>query len=84
MKACVAVLCLLASGAGLAQTAYPENEAAAAWHGLAASYVRKALRDQTLDRDPVLNARVDTVMAAVGAAVAAADPRFAQAAWMPM
>lgn len=81
MKACVAVLCLLVSGAALAQSAYPETEAAAAWRGLAASYVRKALREQTLDRDPVLNARVDAVMAAVGAAAAAVDPRFAGSAW---
>ena len=46
MKACVAVVLSLVSGACLAQTAYPETEAAAAWRGLAASYVRKALRDQ--------------------------------------
>ena len=81
MKACVAVVFVLVSGACLAQTAYPETEAAAAWRGLAASYVRKALRDQTLDRDPALNARVDAAMAAVGAAVAAIDPRFAKSSW---
>jgi len=61
--------------------AYPETESAAAWRSLASSYVRKALREQKLDRDPVLNARVDTVMAAVAQAVAAIDPRFARAAW---
>jgi len=81
MKACLAVVLSLVSGACLAQTAYPETEAAAAWRGLAASYVRKALRDQTLDRDPVLNARVDAAMAAVAVAVAAIDPRFAQSTW---
>jgi predicted Zn-dependent protease len=81
MKICVAVVLLLVNGVCLAQAAYPETEAAAAWRGLAAGYVRKALRDQTLDRDPVLNARVDAVMAAVGAAAAAIDPRFAKSAW---
>ena len=81
MKTCVAAVLLLVSSACLAQAAYPEPEAAAAWRGLAASYVRKALKDQTLARDPVLNARVDAVMAAVGAAVAVIDPRFGGAAW---
>lgn len=91
MKTCVAVVLLLYGCACLAQApaagrpqsgaAYPESEAAAAWRSLAASYVRKALKDQTLDQDPALNARVDSVMAAVGAAVAAIDLRFAQSAW---
>jgi predicted Zn-dependent protease len=91
MKTCVAVVLLLfgsvclaqapASGGQQSGTAYPEPEAAAAWRALAASYVRKALNDQTLNRDPVLNARVDKVMSAVGAAVAAIDPRFAPSAW---
>ena len=91
MKTCVAVVFLFFGGICLAQmspdgspqsqAAYPESEAAAAWRGLAASYVRKALKDQTLDRDPALNARVDTVMAAVGAAVAAIDSRFADSSW---
>lgn len=91
MKTCIAVAFLLFGGVCLAQAppedtpqchaAYPESEAAAAWRGLAASYVRKALKDRTLDRDPALNARVDAVMAAVGAAVAAIDPRFAKASW---
>jgi predicted Zn-dependent protease len=63
------------------QAAYPESEAAAAWRGLAASFVRNAMKDQTLDRDPALNARVDAVMAAVGAAVAAIDARFANSSW---
>jgi len=61
--------------------AYPASEAAAAWRALAASYVRKAVKDHTLDRDPVLNARVDRVMAAVGAAVATINPYFAASAW---
>lgn len=61
--------------------AYPEPDAAAAWRALAASYVRKALNDQTLNKDAVLNARVDAVMAAVGTALAARDRRFADAAW---
>lgn len=61
--------------------AYPPSEAAAAWRALAASYVRKAINDHTLNRDPVLNARVDRVMAAVGAAAAAIDPRFPASAW---
>lgn len=61
--------------------AYPEPEAAAAWRGLAAGYVRKALEDRKLDQDPALNARVDAVMAGIGAAVAAIDPRFSAASW---
>ena len=91
MKTCVAALLMLFGGACFAQVppdgmaqkhaVYPESEAAAAWRGLAASYVRKALKDQTLDRDPTLNARVDSVMAAVGAAVAAIDSRFADSSW---
>ena len=91
MKTCVAVVLLLFGGFSLAQVppdgrplnqaAYPESEAAEAWRGLAASYVRKALREQKLNKDPVLNARVDAVMAAVGTAVAAMDARFAGAAW---
>jgi predicted Zn-dependent protease len=91
MKTCVAMVLLLFGGVCFAQAspdgrpqnqaAYPESETAAAWRGLAASYVRKALKDQTLGKDPALNARVDTVMAAVGAAVAAIDLRFAKASW---
>ena len=91
MQTYVAVVLLLLGGVCFAQAppdgrtqdqaAYPESEAAAAWRGLAASYVRKALRDQTLDKDPALNARVDTVMASVGAAVAAIDLRFADSSW---
>ena len=91
MKTCVAVALLLFGAVCFAQVppeggprnraAYPESDAAAAWQGLAASYVRKAVKDRAVDRDPVLNARVDTVMAAVGAAVAAIDARFAKASW---
>jgi predicted Zn-dependent protease len=91
MRVCVAVLLLTFGCMGFAQApvpggarreaAYPESEAAAAWRALASSYVRKALRERKLDRDPVLNARVDAVMAAVGAAVAAIDPRYASASW---
>ncbi len=90
MKACITVVLLLFAGACLGQAspdgaqnraAYPESEAAAAWRELAAGYVRKALKDQTLDQDRTLNVRVDAVMAAVGAAVAAIDPRFAGASW---
>lgn len=80
MRTCVAVVLMLFGGSSFAQ-AYPETEAAAAWRALASSYVRKALEDRAVDRDPALNARVDAVMAAVGAAVAAVDPRFAGAAW---
>lgn len=91
MRTGVAVVLLLFGGACLAElppdgraqsaAAYPEAEAAAAWKGLAAGYVRQALKDRTLDKDPVLNARVDTVMDAVGAAAAAIDSRFARASW---
>jgi len=87
MKTYIAVVLCLFGGACLAQVspqskaAYPELEAAEAWRGLAAGYVRKALKDQAVDQDPALNARVDTVMAAVGAAVGAIDSRFANASW---
>ena len=91
MKRCIAAMLLLFCGVCYSQmtpdgrprtqTAYPELEAAAAWRGLAAGYVRKALKDHTLDEDPTLNARIDAVMAAVGAAVAVIDTRFADSAW---
>ena len=90
IKRFIAAALLLVCGPCLAQVppstaggyaAYPASEAAAAWRALAASYVRKAIEDHTLDRDPVLNARVDKVMAAVGAAAAEIDPRFAASAW---
>jgi predicted Zn-dependent protease len=91
MRVCVALIFLLFGGMGIAQmpmqggtrheAAYPDSEAAEAWRGLAASYVRKALRDQKLDKDPVLNGRIDAVMAAVGAAAGAIDARFAGSTW---
>lgn len=91
MKACVAAVLFLLSGFCFSQgpasseppgpAAYPESEAAAAWRGLAASYIRQALKDRMLNKDSALNARVDTVMAAVGAAVAAIDSRFANSYW---
>lgn len=91
MKSCIAVVVLLFGGIcvaqaaadGVAQTraAYPASEADAAWRGLAAGYVRKALEDRTLDRDRTLNARIDAVMTAVGAAVAAIDPRYSNLSW---
>lgn len=90
IKACLAAVLMLAWGVCFSQApaggsrivaAYPASEAAAAWRALAASYVRKAIKDHTLNRDPVLNARVDRVMAAVGAAAATIDPRFAASAW---
>jgi predicted Zn-dependent protease len=91
MKTCIAAALLFFGGVCFAQVspdarpqtqvAYPEAEAAAAWRGLAAGYVRRALKDHTLDQDPVLNARVDAVMTAVGAAVAAIDSRFAKSSW---
>jgi len=91
MRTCVAIVLLVFCGIGVAQVppdrgggnrdAYPELEAVAAWKALAAGYVAKAVKDQTLDQDPVLNARVDRVMAAVGAAVAAIDSRFAKSVW---
>ena len=91
MRTYLAALLLLCAGLGIAQVpsggetmtglAYPEPEANAAWRALASGYVRKALRDQKLDKDPVLNARVDAAMAAVGAAVAVIDQRFAGSGW---
>ena len=91
MKTCIAVALLLFAAVCFAQNApgnksqsqvaYPEAEAVDAWRGLAAGYVRKALADHTLNQDRSLNARVDAVMASVGAAVAAIDPRFAHSAW---
>lgn len=91
MKTCIAVVLLLVSNLGWSQVtligrqqnpaAYPESEASAAWHALAAGYVRQALKERTLDEEAALNARVDTVMAAVGTAAAAIDPRFPATYW---
>ena len=61
--------------------AYPEQESAAVWRALGASYVRKALRDNLLDRDPAWNARLDSVMAAIGVAAATLFPDYAKASW---
>ncbi len=94
MRTCVLLVLLLFHGFCIADAkgaksagappyavAYPVTDSHAAWRGLAASYIRKAERDQTLNRDPLLNARVDRVVAVVGAAVAAIDERFANATW---
>lgn len=56
-------------------------EASTAWRALAAGYVRKALRDEKLDRDAKLNARVDRIMATMGALAAGIYARFASARW---
>ena len=81
----VALLLLLFAGSGFAQqtdpAAYPEPDSVDAWRSLGASYIRKALKEQKLDKDPVLNARIDAAMAAVGAAAAAIDPRHAASGW---
>jgi predicted Zn-dependent protease len=61
--------------------AYPEQESAAVWRSLGASYVRKALRDNLLDLDPTWNTRVDAVMASVGAAASTLFPHYAGSAW---
>lgn len=89
MKSCLSAVLLLLSGLCWAQApvdareqaAYPEAEASAAWHALGASYVRQALKNNTLEKDRVLNARIDAVMAVVGAAVAAIDARFPETYW---
>src|SRR4051812_5571058 len=65
----------------LTPAAYPEQDAAAVWRSLGASYVRKAMKDNQLDRDPVLNARLDAVMSAVGVAAGKANPQFSGAVW---
>ena len=61
--------------------AYPEKESAAVWRSLGASYVRKALKNNLLDRDPAWNARLDAVMAAVGTAAGTLYPDFAGSSW---
>lgn len=91
MRTCIALALWLVCIACLAQAppadrpqnraAYPEPEAAGAWRSLAAGYLRKALKDNKLDRDPVLNARVDAVMSGVGVAAGRIDPRFSGSAW---
>ena len=65
----------------LDSAAYPESETAAVWRSLGASYVRKALKDNLLDRDPGRNERVDSVMAAVGEAAGVLFPPYRKSAW---
>jgi len=75
-------ICLAQAPSGVRyQNAYPEQESAAVWRSLGASYVRKALKDNLLDRDPAWNARLDAVMAAVGTAAATLFPDYAGASW---
>ena len=61
--------------------AYPRGESAAVWRSLGADYVRKAVREKTLDRDPAWNGRADAVMTAVASAAATLYPRFDKSAW---
>ncbi len=61
--------------------AYAEMEVAAEWQSLAASHVRQARKANTLYLDPAWNARVDTVVSAIGAAAASLYPRFANTSW---
>lgn len=63
------------------QAAYPAPEAAAVWRSLGASYVRKAVKDNQLVRDPLLNARLDAVVLAIGHAASTLYPRFTGATW---
>ena len=65
----------------LTPTAYSEQDSSAVWRSLGASYVRKALKEDTLNRDPAWNARLDTVMAAIGAAAARLYPTLAGTRW---
>ena len=65
----------------LDSAAYPESETAAVWRSLGASYVRKALNHNLLDRDPGRNERVDSVMAAVGEAAGVLFPPYRKSAW---
>src|SRR5687768_7041963 len=86
-----AVACLLFPAFCLAQppaaaryqhpSAYPEPESSAVWRSLGASYVRKALKDNSVDRDPALNSRLDAVMLAVGKAAGGLYPKSARSAW---
>jgi len=91
MKSLLAAALLLCSSFCLAQfpytaserleAVYPDAEVSAVWHALGAAYVRKALDDKTLDRDPELNARIDAVTERVAAAVASISPRFPADYW---
>jgi len=90
-KAHLVVACLLFPAFCLAQppaavryqhpAAYPEPESSAVWKSLGASYVRKALKDNALERDPALNSRIDAVMAAVGTAAGTLYPKYARSTW---
>jgi len=87
----LAVACLLFPAFCLAQApggvrylnpmAFPEPESSAVWRSLGASYLRKAIRDNALERDPALNSRIDTVMGAVAAAAASHYPRLSGSSW---
>jgi predicted Zn-dependent protease len=88
----IAAALLLFSGACLAQApssapryqaqaAYPEKESAAVWRSLGASYVRKAVKDNLLDRDPQWNTRLDAVMAEVGTAASKLYPKYLGTSW---
>jgi len=91
MKSLLAAALLLCSSFCLAQfpytaserleAVYPDAEVSAVWQALGAAYVRKALDDKTLDRDPELNARIDAVTERVAAAVASISPRFPANYW---
>ena len=65
----------------LEPAAYPEQDSSAVWRSLGASYVRKALKNNTLDRDPAWNGRLDSAMASVGAAAARLFPGYAGSSW---
>ena len=78
------VVCLAQAPGGIryqSPAAYSAPDSAAVWRSLGASYVRKALKDNSLKRDPESNARMDAVMRAVGAAAGSLYPRFARSAW---
>ena len=79
----LAVSCLAQGGGTRYQTpaAYPEPESAAVWRSLGASYVRKALRENALDRNPELNARIDAIMSAVSAAARTLYPPASGTSW---
>lgn len=74
----------LAQGGGLryqSPAAYPEPESAAVWRSLGASFVRKAIRENALERNPGVNARVDAVMSAVSAAAGILYPGNSNTSW---
>ncbi len=76
--------CLAQAPAGpryLNPVAYPGPESAAVWRSLGASFVRKALKDNLLERDPARNTRVYAVMNSVGAAAASLYPQYSSSTW---